>query len=113
MRSIAKQRKRGTEQAKQERTSKLKKNKYLQWQWPAPAHPASGEATLVVVGVGARRVAAVVVRAGAVAAGGGEAAVEERRQRGGDGRHDRQLTAAPNYTTGKETVECTASSSKA
>lgn len=61
--------------------------------------------------------AAVVVRAGAVAvpvaAGGGEAAVEERRQRGGDGRHGRQLTAAPNYTTGKETVECTASSSKA
>lgn len=60
--------------------------RYLQRQRLAPpAHPAcSGQAPLVVVqGVGARRVAAVVVGAGAVAvavpAAGVEAAEQERR----------------------------------
>lgn len=67
---------------------------HLQRQRPAaPAHPAPGEGSLVVVhGVGARRVAAVVVRAAAVpvAVAGGrvEAAEQEvgqrRRQRHGD-----------------------------
>jgi hypothetical protein len=55
---------------------------YLQRKRPAPAHPAPGQRALVVVvqGVGACRVAAVVVRAGAVvvaAADGVEAPVQE------------------------------------
>jgi hypothetical protein len=60
---------------------------YLQGERLAPAHPAPGERALVVIveGVGARRVAAVIVRAGAVvvaAADGVEAPVQERRQSG-------------------------------
>jgi hypothetical protein len=77
----------GEKEAQSQRT-------HLQRQRPAaPAHPAPGEGALVVVqGVGARRVAAVVVRAAAVpvAVAGGrvEAAEQEvgqrRRHRHGD-----------------------------
>lgn len=85
--------------AEQSQSPNENQRTHLQRQRPAaPAHPAPGEGALVVVeGVGARRVAAVVVRAAAVPVAVAGGRVEAAEQEVGQRRRHRHGST---YTTG-------------